>query len=157
MPNHDKCGHPWAVHTSRLLMSKNSIKNVLKSLFLMFGREKTQNRAKLIVPPCLHSPPYLFWRKIDTQSHLAKFLNRGHHGNSVPELTASSRCRKFKQTKNSKITSDLRPPKQDHLSADEAKTRIYQKEKVNSQAKHKFKSKSNQKIKNRNKQIWTES
>ena len=27
-------------------MSKHSIKNVLENLFLMFGREKTQNRAK---------------------------------------------------------------------------------------------------------------
>ena len=27
-------------------MSKNSIKNVLENLFLMFGRGKTQNRAK---------------------------------------------------------------------------------------------------------------
>ena len=59
MSNHDKCSHPCTVDTSRLLMSKNSIKNVLENLFLMFGRGKTQNRAKLIVPPCLHSPTYL--------------------------------------------------------------------------------------------------
>ena len=145
------------MNCSYIMPPEIPLKKFMKTFSWCLDAGKLKTEQKLIVLPCLHSPSYLFWRKIDTQSHLAKFLNRGHHGNSVPELTASSRCRKFKQTKNSKITSNLRPPKQDHLSADEAKTRIYQKEKVNSQAKHKFKSKSNQKIKNRNKQIWTES
>ena len=46
MPNHDKCRHPLTVLKLRLLMSKNSMKNVLENLFLIFGRGKTQNRAK---------------------------------------------------------------------------------------------------------------
>ena len=45
MPEHDKFSHPRAVHTSRPLMSTNSIKNVLENLSLIFGRGKTQNRA----------------------------------------------------------------------------------------------------------------
>ena len=48
MLNHDKCSHPWTVHTSRLLMSKNSIKNVLENLFWMFGRGKTQKPSILL-------------------------------------------------------------------------------------------------------------
>ena len=35
------------------------------------------------------SPPYLFSRKICTQSHSAEFLNWGDHVNSVPDLAAS--------------------------------------------------------------------
>ena len=96
MPKHDKFSHPRAVHTSRLLMSKNSIKNVLENLSLMFGRGKTQNRAKTHRPsPCLHSPPYLLifaLKENGTQSHSAKFLNWGDHVNSVPDLDASPPC-----------------------------------------------------------------
>ena len=64
MSNHDKWSHSWTVHTSRLLMSKNSIKNIIENLFLMFGRGKTYNRAKTHRSSSLHSPPYLFWRKM---------------------------------------------------------------------------------------------
>ena len=54
------------------------------------GKLKTE--PKPIVLPCLHSPPYLFWGKIGTQSHSAKFLNWGNHVNSVPDLAASPPC-----------------------------------------------------------------
>ena len=93
MPNHEKWSQPWTVHTSRLLMSKNSIKKVHENLFLMLGRGKTSTKQNFIILPCLlpcvHSPPYLFWRKIGTQSHSARFLNWGYHVNSVPDLAAS--------------------------------------------------------------------
>ena len=95
MPNHAKWSHPWTVHTSRLLMSQKSIKNVLENLFLMFGRGKTQNRAKTHRPSIVHSPPYLLifvLKENGTQSHSAKFLNWGDHINSVPDLAASPPC-----------------------------------------------------------------
>ena len=82
MPNHEKWSHPWTVHTSCLLMSKNSINWCLDA-----GKRKSEQ--KLIVLPCLHSPPYLLSRKIGTQSHSAKFLYWGDHVNSVPDLAAS--------------------------------------------------------------------
>ena len=41
IPNHDKWSPLWTVHTSRLLMSKRSIKKVHRNLFLMFRRRKT--------------------------------------------------------------------------------------------------------------------
>ena len=94
MPNHEKWSHPWTVHTSCLLMSKNSINWCLDA-----GKRKSEQ--KLIVLPCLHSPPHLFRcllsRKISTQSHSAKFLNWGDHVNSVPDLAASPSC--FKLTR----------------------------------------------------------
>ena len=90
MPNHEKWSHPWTVDTSCLLMSKNSINWCLDA-----GIRKSEQ--KLIVLPCLHSPPYLFRcllsRKFGTQSHSAKFLNWGDHVNSVPDLAASPPCR----------------------------------------------------------------
>ena len=92
MPNHAKCGHPWTVHTLRLLMSKNSIKNVLENLFLMFGRGKTQNRAKTHRPNRSSMSTFsaiFVLRENGTQSHSAKFLNWGDHVNSVPDLAAS--------------------------------------------------------------------
>ena len=89
MPNHAKCSHPWTVHTSRLLMSKNSIKNVLENLFLMFGRGKTQNRAKTH-RPSMSAFSAIFVLKVNgTHSHSAKFLNWGDHVNWVPDLAAS--------------------------------------------------------------------
>ena len=60
------------------------------SWYLYAGKLKTEQ--KLIVLPCLHSPPYLFSRKICTQSHSAEFLNWGDHVNSVPDLAASPPC-----------------------------------------------------------------
>ena len=89
MPNHAKCSHPWTVHTSRLLMSKNSIKNVLENLFLMFGRGKTQNRAKTHRPSMSAFSAIFVLKENGTQSHSAKFLNWGDHVNSVPDLDAS--------------------------------------------------------------------
>ena len=53
---------------------------------------KRKTEQKLITFPCPHSPPYLFWREIGTQSHSAKFLNWGDHVNSVPDLAASPPC-----------------------------------------------------------------
>ena len=90
MPNHAKCSHPWTVHTSRLLMSKNSIKNVLENLFLMFGRGKTQNRAKTHRPSMSAFSAIFVLKENGTQSHSAKFLNWGDHVNSVPDLAVSS-------------------------------------------------------------------
>ena len=87
MPNHDKC--EWTVHTSRLLMSKNSIKNVLENLFLLFGRGKTQNRAKTHRPSMSAFSAIFVLKENGTQSHSAKFLNWGDHVNSVPDLDAS--------------------------------------------------------------------
>ena len=89
MPNHGKCSHPWTVHTSRLLMSKNCIKNVLENLFLMFGREKTQNRAKTHCPSMSAFSAIFVLKENGTQSHSAKFLNWGDHVISVPDLAAS--------------------------------------------------------------------
>ena len=89
MPNHGKCSHPWTVHTSRLLISKNSIKNVLENLFLMFGRGKTQNRAKTHRPSMSAFSAIFVLKENGTQSHSAKFLNWGDHVNSVPDLAAS--------------------------------------------------------------------
>ena len=90
MPNHGKCSHPWTVHTSSLLMSKNSIKNVLENLFLMFGRGKTQNRAKTHRPSMSAFSAIFVLKENGTQSHSAKFLNWGDHVNSVPDLAVSS-------------------------------------------------------------------
>ena len=57
------------------------------SWYLNVGKLKT--KQKLIFLPCLYSPPYLFWRKVGTQSHSTKFLNWGDHINSVPDLSVS--------------------------------------------------------------------
>ena len=57
------------------------------SWYLYAGKLKTEQ--KLIVLSCLHSPPYLFSRKICTQSHSADFLNWGDHVKLVPDLAAS--------------------------------------------------------------------
>ena len=89
MPNHAKCSHPWTVHTSRPLMSKNSIKNVLENLFLMFGRGKTQNRAKTHRPSTSAFSAIFVLTVNGTQSHSAQFLNWGDHINLVPDLAAS--------------------------------------------------------------------
>ena len=53
---------------------------------------KRKTEQKLIIFPCPHFPPYLFWRKIGTQSHSVKFLNWGDQVNSVPDLAASPPC-----------------------------------------------------------------
>ena len=87
MPNHGKC--EWTVHTSLLLMSKNSIKNVLENLFLLIGRGKTQNRAKTHRPSMSAFSAIFVLKENGTQSHSAKFLNWGDHVNSVPDLAAS--------------------------------------------------------------------
>ena len=71
-------------YTSRILMSKTSIKNVLKNLFLMFGRGKTQNRAKIHRPSMSAFSPIFVLKENGTQSHSAKFLKWGDHVNSVP-------------------------------------------------------------------------
>ena len=69
--------------------SKISLKKFLKTFSWGLDAGKLKTEQKLIVLPCLHSPPYLFWRKIGTQSHSAKFLNWCDHVNSVPDLAAS--------------------------------------------------------------------
>ena len=68
---------------------KGSLKKFIEifSWYLYAGKLKTEQN--LIVLPCLHSPPYLFSRKICTQSHSAEFLNWGDHVNLVPDLAAS--------------------------------------------------------------------
>ena len=70
-------------------MSKNSIKNVLENLFLLFGRGKTQNRAKTHRPSMSAFSVIFVLKENGTQSHSAKFLNWGDHVNSVPDLAAS--------------------------------------------------------------------
>ena len=60
MPNHDKWSHPWTVHTSRLLISKNSLKKFMKTFSWCLDAGKLKTEQKRIVLWCLHSPPYLF-------------------------------------------------------------------------------------------------
>ena len=58
----------------------------------MFGRGKTQNRAKTHRPnrPSMYILRQIFFlTENGTQSHSAKFLNWGDHVNSVPDLAAS--------------------------------------------------------------------
>ena len=87
MPNHEKWSHLWTVHTSCLLT--NPLKRFMKTFSRCLDAGKLKTGQNLIVLPCLDSPPYLFWRKIGTQSHSAKFLIWGDHVNSVPDLAAS--------------------------------------------------------------------
>ena len=54
------------------------------------GKLKTEQ--KLIVLPCLHSPPYLFSRKICTQSHSAEFLKWGEKLGRSCKLCSRPRC-----------------------------------------------------------------
>ena len=89
MPNQGKCSHPWTVHTPRLLMAKNSIKNVLENLFFMFGRGKTKNWAKTHRPSKSAFSAIFVLKENATQSHSAKFLNWGDHVNSVPDLAVN--------------------------------------------------------------------
>ena len=58
-------------------MSKNSIKNVVENLFLLFGRGKTQNRAKTHRPSMSAFSAIFVLKENGTQSHSAKFLNWG--------------------------------------------------------------------------------
>ena len=68
---------------------QNSIKNVLENLFLLFGRGKTQNRAKTHRPSMSGFSAIFVLKENGTQSYSAKCLNRGDHVNSVPDLAAS--------------------------------------------------------------------
>ena len=68
---------------------KGSLKKFIETFSWHFYVGKLKTEQKVIILPCLHSLPYLFSRKICTQSHSAKFLNLGDHVNSVPDLTAS--------------------------------------------------------------------
>ena len=56
----------------------------------MFGRGKTQNRAKTHRPSMSAFSAIFVLKENGTQSHSAKFLNWGDHVNSVPDLDASS-------------------------------------------------------------------
>ena len=71
-------------------MTKNAIKNVDENLFLIFGRRKTQNRAKTYGPSMSAVSAIFVLKKFGTQSHWDKFLNWGNHVNSVPDLTSPS-------------------------------------------------------------------
>ena len=66
-----------------------SWKKFMKTFSRCLDAVKRKTEQKLIIFPCPHTPPYLIWRKIGTQSHSAKFLNWGDHVNSVPDLAAS--------------------------------------------------------------------
>ena len=55
----------------------------------MFGRRKTQNRAKAHRPYMSTVSAIFVLKENGTQSHSAKFLNWGDHVNSVPDLAAS--------------------------------------------------------------------
>ena len=67
-------------------------KKFMKTFSWCLDPVKLKTEQKLIILPCPNSPPYLFWRKIGTQSHSAKFLNWGDHVNPVPDLAASPPC-----------------------------------------------------------------
>ena len=58
----------------------------------MFGRRKTQNRAKAHRPYMSTVSAIFVLKENGTQSHSAKFLNWGDHVNSVPDLAASPPC-----------------------------------------------------------------
>ena len=68
---------------------KISWEKFMKTFSWCLDAVKRKTEQKLIIFQCPHSPPYLFWWKIGTQSHSAKFLNWGNHVNSVPDLAAS--------------------------------------------------------------------
>ena len=55
----------------------------------MFGRGKTQNRAKTHRPFTSAFSALFVLTVNGTQSHSAQFLNWGDHINSVPDLAAS--------------------------------------------------------------------
>ena len=59
----------------------------------MFGRGKTQNRAKTHRPSMSAFSAIFVLKENGTQSHSAKFLNWGDHVNSVPDLAATPSCR----------------------------------------------------------------
>ena len=73
-------------------MSKNSIKNIIENLFLMFGRGKTYNREKTYRSSTSALSAIFVLKESGTQSHSAKFLNWGDHVNSVPDLAAIPPC-----------------------------------------------------------------
>ena len=89
IPNHDKGSHPWTVQHHASWCPKGSLKKFIETFSWHFYAGKLKTEQKVIILPCLHSPPYLFSRKICTQSHSAKILNWGDHANLVPDLAAS--------------------------------------------------------------------
>ena len=60
----------------------------MKTFSWCLDARKLKTEQKLIVLSCLHPPPYLFWKKIGTQSNSTNFLNWGDHVNSIPDLAA---------------------------------------------------------------------
>ena len=78
-------------------------KKFMKTFSRCLDAVKRKTERKLIIFPCPHSPPYLFWRKIGTQSHSAKFLNWGDHVNLVPDL-AASQSQPEQRTGNAEVT-----------------------------------------------------
>ena len=58
---------------------KIPLKKFMKTFSWCLDTGKLKTEQKLIGLPCLHSPPYLFWRKIGAQSHSSKFLNWDDH------------------------------------------------------------------------------
>ena len=73
-------------------MSKNSMKNVLENLFLLFGSGKTQNRAKTHRPSMSAFSAIFVLKENGTQSQSQISGNGGDHVNSVPDLAASPPC-----------------------------------------------------------------
>ena len=65
------------------------LKKFMKTFSWCLKTGKLKTEQKFIFLPCLDSLPYLFWRKVGTQSYSAKFLNWGNHVNSVPVLATS--------------------------------------------------------------------
>ena len=65
------------------------LKKFMKTFSWCLKMGKLKTEQKFIFLPCLDSLPYLFWRKVGTQSYSAKFLNWGNHVNSVPVLATS--------------------------------------------------------------------
>ena len=87
MPSHDKWSHPWPVHTSRLLMSKNSINKVHENLFLLFGRGKTETKPHL--PSTSAFWAIFVWKESWYLVSPGQIPKLGDHVNSVPDLAAS--------------------------------------------------------------------
>ena len=74
---------PYELFTSRLLMSKRSIKKGHRNLFLMFRRRKTENRPKT------HRSSKSAFSAIFVLKENLYCLTRPNHVNSVPDLAAS--------------------------------------------------------------------
>ena len=63
---------------------KGPLKKFIETFSWCFDAGKPKTDQKLIALPNLHSPPYLFWRKICTQSHSTKSCKLGSRTRCQP-------------------------------------------------------------------------